>query len=107
MNLNTIDQLGLYLLGILILILITQFIEIYYWRIKRNRIIKNYQIILTTLVLTLFSIFIFKVDWEFTGELKDSRITGSIFFVMISMCNLISLILIGFANIIKRIFKNK
>jgi len=40
MNLNTIDQLGLYLLGILILILITQFIEIYYWRIKRNRIIK-------------------------------------------------------------------
>jgi len=85
------------------LFLIIQCIKVFLWRFKKVTIFKNYQILIASLLLSLISIFIFKIDWEFSGEIKDNRITEPVLFVMIVICNLLNLIIVGISNVIKKI----
>ncbi len=103
MILNKIDQLGIYLLGVLTIVFIMLAINFIATIANKKTLIKNHQILLFTIIFSLVSILIFKVDWNFEGELKDGRITKELLGLMLILCNLIALLLVGIMQLLNRI----
>lgn len=94
------DILGLYMLILLFLELVSLIV------IKFRKV----YLFIAVLLISLLSALFFRIDWDFVGENKDSIITGKLFFLIIGITNLISLIMIlistGFRYLRKRM-KNK
>ena len=67
---------------------------------RKLRIFKHYHIALTSLILSLGTILISQVDWNFHGELKDNRITGPLLGLTLTFFNLIYFIVIGVSFLI-------
>ena len=72
---------------------------------KRYKIIKKH-IFFTILLLSIFELLIFKIDWDFVGENKDGIITGKGFILLLVITNVLNSIMLVLAIAIENI-KNR